>query len=482
MLQTVIAYIQQHQLLPPQGELIVAVSGGADSLCLLHLLHSLCGSGKRYPEVSLHVAHLNHQLRGEASERDAQEVAHLAQMLHLPVVVEKADVRALARQEHRSLEEAAREARYRFLRAIAHGQPIAVAHHMDDNVETLLLHWLRGGGIAGMIGLQPCQQDIIRPLLCVTHADTVAYCQQHGLMPLEDESNSDPHFLRNRIRHELLPLLEQLNPGIRATLLRNAEVVRIDYAWIEQQVEQSWSQVVVEEARERIVLDVHGLLSLPVSLQRHMCRRVTARLAGGQSPLELRHFELIDALARRVDSGETHELHLPESLCVVRKHALLIFSVHTAPPAVATLQEVLLPVPGTVEIPGTPWRAVAEVVNEELFSEVQAALQHEEWSEVWQKLPATRSVVYVDGDEIGADLLHIRARRPGDRIQPLGMTREKRIQDLLVDKHIERAERERVPLFFAEGRCVWVGGITIDHRMRLTRRTRRIVRLELARR
>src|SRR5690348_15320469 len=147
IVEYVTTYIEQHQLLPESGRVIVAVSGGADSLCLLHLLHSLCGPGKRYPGVQLHVAHLDHQLRGKASAGDADAVARLAAAWELPVTIGLVDVAALARREQRSLEDAARTARYRFLHEVAQGQPIAVAHHKDDQVETLLLHWLRGGGI-----------------------------------------------------------------------------------------------------------------------------------------------------------------------------------------------------------------------------------------------------------------------------------------------------------------------------------------------
>ena len=200
MLEQVVAYIDRHQLLPEQGEIIVAVSGGADSLCLLHLLNRLCGPGKHYPGVSLHAAHLDHMLRGAESARDAQAVAELLASWEIPLTLGVADVPALARAEKRSLEDAARVARYRFLREVAGGQRIAVAHHANDQVETLLLHWVRGSGLAGLVGMPPRQQDIIRPLLETTRAETVAYCQEHDIIPLEDHSNSDPRFLRNRIQ------------------------------------------------------------------------------------------------------------------------------------------------------------------------------------------------------------------------------------------------------------------------------------------
>src|SRR5205823_6599852 len=155
----------------------------------------------------------------------------------------------------------------------------------DDQVETLLLHWLRGGGLSAMVGMQPRKHDIIRPLLGVSHAEIVSYCQQHGLVPLEDASNTDPRFLRNRIRHELLPLLESLNPGIRSTFLRNAEAMRVDLEWIEVQLDTLWPTVVIAEQRNAVQMRLQALLSVPLSLQGHLLRRVTAKLYDGQSPL-----------------------------------------------------------------------------------------------------------------------------------------------------------------------------------------------------
>jgi tRNA(Ile)-lysidine synthase len=483
MLEVVTAYIEQHHLLPESGTVVVAVSGGADSLCLLHLLHHLCGAGRRYPGVQLQVAHLNHQLRGEAGARDAAIVADLARAWGLPVAIGSSDVPALARSMRYSLEEAARAARYRFLREVAQGRPIAVAHQQDDQVETLLLHWLRGGGIASMIGLRPADMGIIRPLLCVTHADTVAYCREHDLTPLEDASNSDPRFLRNRVRHELLPLLESMNPGIRATMLRTAEIMSVDAAWIEEQIDDCWPDVVAAEEPERIELRRIPLLSLPLSLQRHLLRRVTARLDAGQSPLELRHYKLIETLLQRPVASEEPGLDLPHHIRVTRDNEALIFEradVTRAQPAASVERiEAVLPVPGRVAVPGTRWIAEAEVVRGEELQRAVEALRAARWADVWRILPLTRYAVYIDGERIG-DELHVRTRRPGDRMRPLGMACAKKVQDIFVDKHIERAEREQIPLFFSAAHCVWLGGIYPDDRVRLTAQTRKIVRLSLS--
>ncbi|MBV9021322.1 MAG: tRNA lysidine(34) synthetase TilS, partial [Ktedonobacteraceae bacterium] len=455
IVEVVAAYIEQHQLLPQHSIVVVAVSGGADSLCLLHLLLRLCGQGKRYPDVQIHVAHLDHQLRGTASAEDAQALAHLTEEWEIPYTLGVVNVPALAQREQRSLEDAARIARYRFLRAVAQELrectgataqvSIAVAHHSDDQVETLLLHWLRGGGIASMVGLLPRQQDIIRPLLCVTHADTVIYCQQHGLTPLEDASNTDPRFLRNRIRHELLPLLQSMNAGIRATLLRTSEVMQVDVQWIEQQVEQCWPEVVVVQSDRAIQLNIPALRAQPLSLQRHLLRRVAARLSAGQSPLELRHYKLIEQFIER--DGEGRTLHLPHQLNLRRATSGTVIFEHSkikdehnkaySHSIVEHIQEVLLPIPGHIVVPRTPWIAVAETLPETLEQEVRLALREQEWTKVWHLLPTTRYSVYIDAKSISSTL-HVRTRRPGDRMQPLGMQQEKKIQDILVDKHIAR--------------------------------------------
>ena len=491
IIDNVITTIEEHQLIPEHGQVVVAVSGGADSLCLLHLLHRLCGSGKRLPGVQLHVAHLNHQLRGEASEQDAREVAHLAQDWQLPITIEHVDVPALARQERRSLEDAARTARYRFLREVARGAPIAVAHHLDDQVETLLLHWLRGGGLASVVGLQPRQQDIIRPLLSISHAQTLAYCAAYQLPVLEDASNSDTRFLRNRIRHELLPLLEAMNPSFRETLLRNADIMQVDFAWIEEQVAQHWSAVVEsiekEEHEVTIRLRVHALLALPLSLQRHLLRHVTARLNTGQSPLELRHYRLIEDLVHREATNETLTLHMPQHIHVVRTGDILVFK-YTLSELLEAIEPdaeaVKLPLPGRVRVPGTSWMATADRIPEEVLQQVYPALWSQDWKRVWNILPVTRYTVYVDADKLtGAPewdaTLLVRTRRDGDRIQPLGMKHEKKVQDVLIDKHIPREERAQIPLFFSTAHCVWLAGVHLDERVRLTSETKNIVRLAI---
>jgi tRNA(Ile)-lysidine synthase len=483
MLEKVIACIDQYRLLPGAGKVVVGVSGGADSLCLIHLLRQICGPGKRYPGVELQAAHLNHMLRGAEGEHDAQVVAHTMETWGVPFTLGKIDVPALARREKRSLEDAARVARYRFLREVAGGQPIAVAHHADDQVETLLLHWLRGSGLAGLVGMPPRQGDIIRPLLVISRAEILAYCREHALTPLEDLSNRDPRFLRNRVRHELLPLLQELNPAIRRTLLRNAEVARIDLAWLETQVDSCWRSTVVSEQEQMITLDAPALRALPLSVQHHLLRRVTARLCEGQSPLEPRHFLLLERLLTEQAGGEERRLHLPGRLrAVIQTHSLR-FGRRPTPeesnPLPLAADELRLSIPGEAALPGTSWRVAAQPLPAKLARPVRDALEQENWPEVWRLLgPPDRWAVYIDGASVSEHIL-VRTWRPGDRMQPLGMSQEKKLQDIFVDKHIPRSERFTTPLFFSETHCLWAAGACLDHRARLTGQTQRILRLSI---
>ena len=485
MLTTVTSYISRHHLLPEHGIIIVAVSGGADSLCLLHILNHLCDPQNRYPHLRLHVAHLNHQLRGPESERDATHVQQITAAWNLPLTTGTTDVHALARSEHLSLEEAARLARYRFLREVAHthnAHSIAVAHHADDQVETLLLHLIRGGGLASMVAMQPRQGDIIRPLLSIHRADILAYCRQNNIVAVEDSSNSDTHFLRNRIRHELLPLLESMNPSIRATLLRNTEIANIDMRYIESQVDAIEAHVVTNADNNRCTLSVVALLSLPLSLQRHLLRRLTARLCHGQSPLEPRHYTVIEQFLQQPPNGEQRTLHLPAQLRLQRTLDTIYFYQTTeedAPPLFSISTDAqLLPIPGQIAIPGTNWLATAETLSEDMQQLVIEALAREDWPQVWRFLSPDRHTVYIAGDTIDSGLT-VRTRQPGDRIRPLGMAHEKKVQDILVDSHIARAERSTIPLFFSQDRCIWLGGVCIADTVRLTSTTQTIIRLSI---
>ena len=250
------------------GPLVVGVSGGPDSLALLDCLARIC------PAERLVVAHLDHALRPMSAE-DTALVARAAAALGLRFAAERADVATLARDGRQSLETAGRAARYDFLARVAHAAgaaAVVVGHNADDQAETILLHLLRGAGVGGLRGMSaaaplPGGPDLwlLRPLLGVARADIEKYCALAGLQPATDASNADPSFTRNRLRHELLPLLETYNPQIRRILLNSATVLADDYEQLRGQLLATWAEVVLSESSKLLVVDLTRFRVLPAS-------------------------------------------------------------------------------------------------------------------------------------------------------------------------------------------------------------------------
>lgn len=458
-------FVREDKLFSRGEKVVVGVSGGPDSVCLLHILNNLSDE----LSISLHVAHLDHQLRGAESAADAEYVAGLARKLGLPVTIERCDVRRY-REEHRlSLEEAAREVRYAFFAEVAGSigaTKVAVGHTQDDHVETILMHLIRGSGTRGLRGLQPLTPwrfddwnlTISRPLLEVSREETEAYCRRHRLAPRLDMSNLLPSQLRNRIRHELLPLLEKYNPAITQALLRTARIAGDDLAFIDSQAAQAWQRVVRLEG-QAVVLDKKGFLKLPVVLKRHLLRTTIERLAGDIKDIEAQHIErLVAALAK--PAGK--RIVLPGSITFTIDYDKYVLSIGPARPSPYPPlgSEFPLRVPGVTRLPG--WTVKAEMTAR------------------MPEKPESPFVAYLDAAKTGLRLT-VRGRRRGDRFQPLGMSQLKSLSDFMTDAKIPHAWRDSIPLVFSPENIVWVVGYRLDDRVRVTAKTKEVLRLEAAR-
>jgi len=282
----------------PEETVVVGVSGGADSVCLLRILVSL----RESLHITVHVAHLNHLLRGAESEGDARYVSRLAKKLGLMATIESRDVSAYQTAHRLSLEDAARQVRYRFFAEMAEmvkADRVAVGHTADDQTETILMHLVRGAGPTGLLGMRPLTMwtspgvaglTVIRPLLAVNREETRAYCREHRLVPREDSSNLSLSTFRNRIRQELVPLLQAYNPRIGEALVRTSDTLATEQAFLEECVSEVWPKVAGEEDGA-IVLDRASVVSLHPALQRHLLRRVTREVLGDLEDIELKHIE-----------------------------------------------------------------------------------------------------------------------------------------------------------------------------------------------
>jgi tRNA(Ile)-lysidine synthase len=457
--ERVLGFIREHCPPAPKSRLVVAVSGGPDSVCLLHILTRL----REALGIELYAAHLDHQLRGAESESDAEYVAELTQSLGIPLAVEKREVRAYQAQKRISLEEAAREVRYSFLaetaKAIGAGE-VAIGHTRDDNIETILMHLIRGSGTRGLQGLRPRTEwqgagislTIIRPLLEISREETQGYCREHGLSPRLDSSNLSLSPLRNRIRLKLLPLLKGYNPRIAEALLRTARLAADDLAFLEEEGARSWNQT-AQLKEDTVILDKERLLGLPPALKRQVLRLSLGKLSGSLKDIEARH---IEEMMNALNKPAGRSLNLPGGLTLTIEYDRYL--VGKEPLALAPFPpletELPLSIPGETRLPG--WQVSARITERQPTEEDDSL-----------------SACF-DFDKTG-DRLSVRNRRRGDRFQPLGMSQPKKLNRFMIDAKIPRHWRERVPVVSSPEHIVWVVGYRIDDRVKVTGETRQVL-------
>jgi len=479
-------FIQEQHLVPRQQKLVVAVSGGPDSVCLLHILVQL----REKLGIRLHVAHLNHQLRGAESDADAKYVVDLARQLDLPATIERRDVKAYQAKQRLSLEEAAREVRYAFLVQVADSigaDRVAVGHTVDDHIETILMHLIRGTGTKGLRGLQPSSRwqspsgslTIIRPLLPVSRQETADYCHRHQLRPRIDTSNLSLSPLRNRIRQQLLPLLQSYNPQVAEALLRTARIATDDLTFLDKEVARLWGEI-AQEQETTIILAKEKFLKLPSALQRYLLRSSIEKLLGNLKDIETRHIEeIMEALNK--PAGK--RISLPEGLIFAIEYDRYLLGPDPAAlsPFPILETEFALKIPGKTPLPG--WQVVATVID--LKGEPQrgeAPLTHlplplPREGDKGGGLPDNSLTAYFNLDKVGSKLT-VRTRQLGDRFQPLGMSQPKKLNEFMIDSKIPRSWRRRIPIVCSPQHILWVVGWRIDERAKVTETTQRVLRLE----
>lgn len=459
----VLNFVRKHRLVQAGQKLLVAVSGGPDSVCLLHILVEL----QKELNVSLHVAHLNHRLRGADSEADAAYVAKLCRRLGVPATIAERDVKSYRALRHLSMEEAAREVRYSFLAEVAKSigaELVAVGHTTDDHIETILMHLIRGTGTRGLRGLKPISRwqsaanniIVVRPLLSVSRQETVDYCLSHQLAPRVDASNLSLSSLRNKIRLQLLPLLKSYNPGIVGASLRTARVADDELDFFNQETVRLWKRLVRRQG-DVIILNKEGFLKLPPALERHLLRMAIEELIGNLKDIETRH---IESIMGALNKSAGKKLNIPAGLIFSVEYDRYLLGREPASlsPFPVLADEIPIKIPGETLLHG--WRVTA------------AALKRT----VYKKQKDDPFTAYFDFDMTGTEL-QARPRRTGDRFQPLGMAQSKKLNQFMIDAKIPRAWRERVPIVSSPQQVLWVVGWRIDERVKVSENTRKILRL-----
>ncbi len=447
--------------------LVVGVSGGPDSLALLHFLHA---SG--YP---LLCATFNHRLRPEA-EAEVAHVGEIAAGLGVPFVSESADVKAFARAQGLSLEEAARTLRYRFLFAQARkekAQAVAVGHTADDQVETVLMHFLRGAGLSGLKGMPyrtvlpvfDTEIPLARPLLDWWRNDTEAYCRAHSLAFVEDASNAETTYFRNRLRHTLIPALEAYNPQVKQALWRTALSLQGDDEIIRNNVGGVWNACVEQQGQGFISFNRSLLHILSPGLR----RRVILRAAGQLRP-DLRDmgYEALERAAAFIDAPLDRQIDLAGGLYLFHEGALVYVACYEADLPAGQWPQVngVVKLEGECVTLGAGWAlSLAELSGETALAEAQKNGD-----------PFT---AWLDAD-LTEGRLQVRARRWGDRLEPLGLPgKSVKLSDLFINLKIPKRARENWPLVCADEQIAWVAGLRPGYAFRVTEETRRAVKLTL---
>jgi tRNA(Ile)-lysidine synthase len=464
------ASIDEYHMLPADERVVVGVSGGPDSMALLHGLVAVNRMDDR--RWHLHVAHLNHQLRGHDAHADAEFVTRQARQLHLPVTVEQVDISASAQRAGRSLEEDARYHRYTFFERLClktDSSTVAVGHHADDNAETILHRIIRGTGIRGLAGIAPnrplrhgSRLKLIRPLLAFRCDEILQFVQTARIPHRLDRTNVLPDHTRNRLRNQLLPILrDQFNVRTTDALLRLSQQAGWIDAYLRETAERTLQSLIVSQDQHQIVINVPGLLRKGQIIQTELLRQAILRFQVGEQDLSFAHLLAVVRQCRQSASGKT--LHLPGRLVARRQYDRLVIELRPESPP-PPLPPTPLAVPGRTEL-----HHAGIVVETELLDFDFADLA---------KLTAgkSRNQEWLDYDRLTLPLL-LRSRQRGDRFWPLGAPGSKRLAEFFIDEKIEPARRNQVPIICDSNGPLWVVPTRISDRAKLSPETRRALRL-----
>ncbi len=433
--------IEQYNLIQSGDLVVVGVSGGPDSLALLHVLKEL----RQELSCKLHVAHLDHSFRGKQAEEEARWVKSLARDWGLPVTIAKKDVPALAREEGLSPQEAGHLARSEFFSNLLKqlgAQKIALGHQANDQAETVLMHLLTGSGLEGLRGMLPAHGPIIRPLLYVSREEIEEYCFTCALEPRWDPSNEKNIYLRNKIRNQLMPwVLENINPNLIATLTKTAQILGAEEEYLEYVTENKAKELMIREGDyEKLLLQRWE--ELPLALQRRLIRYIYS-LRGTKQGLSFQHVEDVRALAGHGQVGKL--LHLPGKMVVEKTYDSLLFYKKKEEKPAKLWGSYPLKIPGKTYIPETNQYIVAAIQKEKPSQPGNTVVYLP-----WSGQPET----YV-----------ARSRRQGDRFSPKGLTGSKKLKDYFIEKKIPRGERDHILLVASEKEVLWIPGRAVSNKL-----------------
>lgn len=448
--------LRTHRMLKPGDRVLVALSGGPDSVALCHILHQL----RQTLQIELLAAHVHHGLRGSEADQDAAFVQDFARQLGLQIVVERVNVQSWRKKHGGSLPMAARAVRYQCLHQIMADQganKLALGHNADDQAEEILLRIFRGAGQRGLTGMPPRNRSgVIRPLLeCFRH-EIMAYLDSQSLAFRQDESNLKPWCQRNLLRLELLPRLQQdFNSNLSATLLRTSNIFREEEDFWESLLEEWLTENSHECEDGGLRLPLKPLLQTHPAMQKRLLRRVVEKVKGDLRGFGFHHTEILLHLCR--SPAANSQIDLPGAVRAEKNYSWLIIGLQGQ---AAEDFHFDISGPGTYSFPPLDHRMVLEHASADLASEFSHH-PHE---------------ALMDLDLVSFPLV-LRSGKPGDRFRPLGLGGSKKIKNFFIDAKIPKSVRRRIPILCSREHIIWIVGHRLDDRVKVTANTSRLLRL-----
>lgn len=470
--------VSEYAMLGKDNSVLVAVSGGADSVALLCALWILAPAYR----WRIGAAHLNHGLRGAASETDAGFVEALANCLDVSYYYKKEKgLHALGLQKGVNLEEAGRNARYDFFRKIAQKagfDKIAVGHHQQDAAEQVVLNLLRGSGPSGLGGISPMRGKVIRPLIEMPRAEIEQFLQDQKISYCIDQSNKDNSFTRNRVRNHLIPELQAFNPRIVGTLSRISKVMRDEDDWIENLVTPVYEQAVIRRDPKNceVELSLEQFRSLHQAACRRIVRRAVCEVKGDTRRIEHNHIDAVVSMATKQATG-AGQIHLPGRVRVTRTRDQIGFRKEKKSLRYyARSGRNLKTIPFQYRLEGI--KTSPESLR---IDEIRARFLFYQFKihDIERVFDRDRQTGLVDMDRIEFPLV-IRNPEPGDRFMPLGMQGTMKVKDFFINNKVEPSQRSRIPVVESGGRIIWVAGMRIDERAKITEQTENVLKMYIS--
>ncbi|MBW4084902.1 tRNA lysidine(34) synthetase TilS [Paenibacillus sp. S150] len=465
LVESVMESAAEHGLWSPHDTIVVAVSGGPDSVALLHILHEIALN--RMP-LTLICAHVNHGFRAESAE-EAEAVRVLAGNLGIPFELAEFDIPSLVKESGLGPEGAARQKRYQFLIDTAHryaARSVALAHHADDQAETVLMRMLRGSGPSGLAGMRwkrtQNKVELIRPFLRINKTALVGLCRQEGLSYAEDASNLTTEYRRNAVRLELIPALEAYNPKVKQSLLQLSEIVQAEDEFMEAAAEKCFDEVVLVDTG-KCTMQRASFAAVPSALQRRLIKLILNYLSADSSSLD---FPKIEAVRRGTlqEHPTVWSLNLGGGLVCTRQYDTIVFLSKPPKQQLSYTYRLSLPHP-CIEL-----KEIGKVLT-------MSVLERENFSVLGED--SGKMLAWFDRSELVLPLT-IRSRLPGDTIRVMGLNGSKKVKDIYIDDKIPSSERSAIPLVCdGLGNIVWIPGVRRSMHAAVGRHTASVLLLTL---